>query len=171
VTREPHAPSPGKAPDSYTGSTESLINAVLAASQGLVAIAARSLSAAPAHVTLAQYRILVVLATRGPQFPTVLAAELGVAGSSITRLCDRLVAKRLIVRETDAANRRQVILSISPPGRSVVHAVLRVRRREIARVIAAVPAARRAQTIEALNELSAAIGEPPQGAWMLGWET
>ena len=41
---------------------EALVSAVLLASRALVAIAARSLAVAPADVTLAQYRLLVLLA-------------------------------------------------------------------------------------------------------------
>ena len=76
-----------------TSATDELADAVLDASRVLVAVAARSLAAAPSDVTLPQYRVLVVLATRGPQRPSDLAAELGVAASSITRMCDRLVVR------------------------------------------------------------------------------
>lgn len=169
TTRSPRSVTEG-APPERVPADESLINAVLLASRGLVAIAARSLAAAPAGVTIPQFRVLVVLATRGPQFPSVLAGELRVAPSSITRLCDRLVAKGLITRAEAPASRRQVELAISPAGRRVVDAVTRVRRQEIGRLIAAVPPQRRAQTIEALNELSAAAGEKPDHALLLGWD-
>ena len=149
---------------------ESLISAVLLASRALVAIAARSLAAAPSQVTLAQYRVLVLLASRGPQLPSVVAGDLGAAPSSITRLCDRLAANGLITRRTPAGNRRQVLLSISRAGRSVVDAVTRARRHEIARLVAAVPPARRGGVIEALKDLGAAAGEVPDQAWMLGWD-
>ena len=148
---------------------DALINAVLLASRAVVAIAARSLSAAPAHITLPQYRVLVMLATRGPQFPTVLAAELRVAPSSVTRLCDRLVAKGLIDRGEAPDSRRQIVVTISPAGRSVVDAVNSVRRQEIGRLVTAVPPERRSQTIEALNDLSVAAGEEPDRAWLPGW--
>ena len=58
-----------------------LTDAVVYASRALVAIAARSLSAAPSDVTLAQSRALVVLASRGPQRTSDLASELEVAPS------------------------------------------------------------------------------------------
>lgn len=149
---------------------ESLISAVLLASRALVAIAARSLSAAPEDVTLAQYRVLVVLAARGPQTPGGLAAELGAAPSSVTRLCDRLERKDLIERRTAAENRRQVILTILPAGRAVVDAVTTARRAEIGQVVHAVPPTRRAAVIEALNDFGAAAGEVPDDAWLMGWD-
>lgn len=138
---------------------------MLVASRALVAVAARSLAAAPADVTLAQYRVLVVLASRGPQFPTALAAELRSAPSSITRLCDRLEAKGLLTRSSATGNRKQVVLAISAAGRRVVDAVTRVRREEIAALVAAVPPARRHGVVAALTELAAAAGEVPDRAW------
>jgi len=161
------AASPGGAEE--VENQDDLINAVLLASRALVAIAARSLAAAPAHITLPQYRVLVVLATRGPQFPSVLANELRIAPSSVTRLCDRLVAKGLILRAEAPDSRRQVVVTISPAGRQVVDAVTDVRRREIGRLVTAVPAGRRPQTIEALNDLGAAAGEELERAWLPGW--
>jgi len=44
-----------------------VVDAVLSASRTLVAVAERSLGAAAEETTLAQYRALVVLASRGPQ--------------------------------------------------------------------------------------------------------
>jgi DNA-binding MarR family transcriptional regulator len=149
---------------------EALVSAVLLASRALVAIAARSLAAAPADVTLAQYRLLVLLASRGPQIPSAIAADLGAAPSSVTRLCDRLVTKGLISRRASTDNRREVLASISPAGRRVVDAVTRMRRSEIERVVRAVPPGRRANVIEALNDLGAAAGEVPDPSWRLGWE-
>jgi len=156
---------------------ETFVSAVLVASRALVAVAARSLAAAPADVTLAQYRILVVLASRGPQFPSALAAELRSAPSSITRLCDRLVAKGLLTRASAPGNRRQVVLAISAAGRRVVDAVTRVRRDEIASLVAAVPPARRRGVVGALNDLAAAAGEVPDRSWTpwtaagaVGWD-
>jgi DNA-binding MarR family transcriptional regulator len=149
---------------------EALVSAVLMASRALVAIAARSLAAAPAHVTVPQYRLLVLLASRGPQTPSAIATDLGAAPSSVTRLCDRLVAKGLIARRPSTGNRREVTLSISAAGRRVVDAVTRVRRGEIERVVRAVPTGRRASVIEALNDLGSAAGEVPDPLWRLGWE-
>ncbi|HEY2815460.1 MAG TPA: MarR family winged helix-turn-helix transcriptional regulator [Acidimicrobiales bacterium] len=151
--------------------SDELTDAVLFASRALVAIAARSLSAAPSDVTLPQYRALVVLASRGPQRTADLAAELDVAPSSITRLCDRLERKRLVSRRSDRDDRRQVTIAITAAGRKLVDAVTKVRRRDIGRVVKHIPLKRRATLIAALNELGAAAGEVPEQAWSLGWGT
>ena len=46
---------------------ETAVDAVLTASRTLIAVATRSLGAAAEDTTIAQYRALVVLASRGPQ--------------------------------------------------------------------------------------------------------
>jgi DNA-binding MarR family transcriptional regulator len=142
----------------------------LRASAALAGIATRSLAAAPSRVTPAQYRLLVLLDSRGPQMPSAVAGELGAVPSSVTRLCDRLVAKGLIFRSTSAENRRQVVLSTSSAGRSVVEAVSVARRREVQRVVRTIRRGRRQSAIDALNEFAVAAGgvsEYPD--CLLGW--
>ena len=58
------------------------VDAALTASRSLIAVATRSLGAAAEEVTIAQYRALVVLASRGPQRMADLAAALDVAPST-----------------------------------------------------------------------------------------
>ena len=147
---------------------DELADAVLTASRALVGVAAKSLAAAPADVTLPQYRVLVVVATRGPQRPTDLAAELGVAASSITRLCDRLVRKKLVM-QLRAANRREYEIQITDQGQAIVDAVMVSRRLEIRRLLGRIPPGRRQQLLVTLRELSLAAGEPESPASPLGW--
>ena len=56
---------------------DELVDAVLGSSRALVAVAARSLANVAEDVTLAQYRLLVELASRGPQRLADLATALG----------------------------------------------------------------------------------------------
>ncbi len=56
-------------------------------------MATRSLGAAAEHTTIAQYRALVVLASRGPQRMVDLAVALDVAPSTAGRMTDRLVGR------------------------------------------------------------------------------
>ena len=79
-----------------------MTEAVLTASRALVAVAARSLATAAAtEVTLPQYRALVVLAAQGPLRVGDLAEALGIHPSTTTRLCDRLVERKLVRRAVD----------------------------------------------------------------------
>jgi DNA-binding MarR family transcriptional regulator len=145
-----------------------LADAVLTASRALVAVAARSLAVVEDEVSLSQYRLLVVLASRGPQRIAALAEALGVNPSSATRLCDRLARKGLVRRRRAAADRREVRVSLAPLGRALVDQVTARRREEIGRLLAAVPVPRRRRIIEALETLAVAAGEPPDRDWALG---
>jgi DNA-binding MarR family transcriptional regulator len=146
-------------------SDEDMVEAVLRASRVLVAVAARSLSAVEHDMTLPQYRALVVLASRGQLRPTELAEALAVHPSTVTRLCDRLVAKRLVLRHESPANRREVSIRLTPKGRRLVDAVTDRRREEIAQIVAAIPNRERAATVRALHALGDAASEPADSAW------
>src|ERR1700749_3085160 len=82
-----------------------IVDAVLTASRTLVAVATRSLGAAAEHTTIAQYRMLVVLASRGPQRMVDLAAALDVAPSTAGRMTDRLGPQQLGPRPLGRAAR------------------------------------------------------------------
>ena len=151
-------------------SAEQVVDAVLRASRVLVSVAARSLAAVDHDVTLPQYRALVVLASRGPQRPTGLADALAVHPSTITRLCDRLVAKRLVQRSESPTNRREVSIRLTPKGRRLVDAVTERRRAEIAAIVARIPTRERATMVRALHALGEAAGEPADAAWFTGAE-
>src|ERR1700685_4118717 len=105
-----------------------VVDAVLTASRTLVAVATRSLGAAAENTTIAQYRMLVVLASRGPQRIGDLAAALDVAPSTAGRMTDRLVRKQLVRRHRARTDRRSVLVSVTAAGRQVVDEAT-VRRR------------------------------------------
>jgi DNA-binding MarR family transcriptional regulator len=145
-----------------------VVDAVLRASRVLVSVAVRSLATVDDDVTLPQYRALVVLASRGPQRPTTLAEALAVHPSTITRLCDRLVAQRLVRRGESAVNRREVTITLTPKGRRLVDAVTDRRRAEIGEIVARIPARERTPMVHALHSLGEAADEPNDADWFLG---
>jgi DNA-binding MarR family transcriptional regulator len=150
--------------------SDSVIDSVLSASRVLVAVAARSLSDVAEEVTLTQYRTLVVLASRGPQNMAGLAEAVGVTPATATRMCDRLVKKKLIVRRNERGDRRQVRLALSKTGLDLVTAVTSRRRQEIEKIIDAVPTEERAVLVQALGRFAAAAGEVPEQDWSTGWD-
>ncbi|HLH15511.1 MAG TPA: MarR family winged helix-turn-helix transcriptional regulator, partial [Solirubrobacteraceae bacterium] len=149
--------------------TDELVDAVLAASRALVAVAARSLAEIAEDVTLAQYRVLVELASRGPLRAADLAAALAVERSTATRMCERLVRKRLIDRRRSSVDRRAVRVSLSPAGRELVAEVTRRRRAEIATIVERMPGRGRQQVLVALRAFAHAAGEVPTQDWAMGW--
>ncbi len=146
-------------------------NSVLVASRVLVGVAARSLAAVADQVTLPQFRMLVMLSSRGPLRAGELADALGVHPSTATRMVDRLSADGLVDRHVNPGNRREVILSLSSRGSRLVDDVTRRREEQIAAIVAAMPERQRARLVGALRAFNSAAGEPEVEAPVapLGW--
>ena len=146
---------------------EGALDAVLTASRTLVAVATRSLGAAAEETTIAQYRALVVLASRGPQRMVDLAGALDVAPSTAGRMCDRLIRKDLIRRHRARADRRAVLMSITASGRQVVDQATSRRRTLIAGILRNLPPGTQQAVASALQAFADAAGEIPDGQWPL----
>jgi DNA-binding MarR family transcriptional regulator len=149
----------GRAPD------EAVVDAVLTASRTLMAVATQSLGAAAEETTIAQYRALVVLASRGPQRMVDLAKALEVTPSTAGRMCDRLLRKRLIRRHRARVDRRAVQVSITAAGREVVDAATARRRALLAQILAKLPPAQQSAVADALRAFAVAAGEVPDDQW------
>jgi DNA-binding MarR family transcriptional regulator len=148
---------------------EDLVSAVVTASRVLVGVAARSLAGFADEVTIPQYRALVLLAARGSVRPVDLAEALAITTSTVTRLCDRLERKGLVTRTRDLEDRREVWIALTLAGRRMVEQVTAVRRREIERILDAVPERDRRGMLAAFGRFAEAAGEVPDSSWS-GWE-
>ncbi len=144
------------------------VDAVLTASRALVAVATRSLGAAAEDTTIAQYRALVVLASRGPQRMVDLAGALDVTPSTAGRMCDRLVRKGLVRRHRAHADRRVVQVSITPAGRQVVDQATARRRVLLGAILGKLPADQQLAVAAALESFAGAAGEIPESEWPEG---
>jgi DNA-binding MarR family transcriptional regulator len=140
-------------------SLDVLTDALLAASRVLVAVSARSIAHVDETITIPQFRTLVILSTRGPSKIATLAVALDVQPSTATRMVDRLVAAELADRKPNPESRRELIIELTPRGRTIVDAVTAHRRREIAAVVERMPADDRTGLIRALTAFSTAGGE------------
>jgi DNA-binding MarR family transcriptional regulator len=147
---------------------EATVDAVLTASRTLIAVATRSLGAAAEETTIAQYRALVVLASRGPQRMVDLARALDVTPSTAGRMCDRLLRKGLIRRHRARADRREVQVSITAAGRRVVDEATTRRRALLAEILSRLPVREQAAVAAALEAFAAAAGEIPDSMWPAG---
>lgn len=132
-------------------------------------VAARSLGAIEDSITLPQYRALVLLASRGEENVGVLAEALAIHPSTATRLCDRLAKKGLIERSTSVESRREVTLTLTDAGRTLLRATTQRRVREISKIVGRLDPKTRRAAIEALNAFADAAGEVPDETWKLGW--
>ncbi len=92
--------------------SERSVDAVRAAAR-LAKVAGSAL--VDAELTLPQYRVLVFLSVRERPAAHV-AALLGVTPPTVTSVVDGLVARGLVSRTTDPADRRRVVLRITDDG-------------------------------------------------------
>lgn len=133
-----------------------VVDSVLAASRVFVAVASNALAGLSPQVTLPQFRTLVLLENRGAMTVAELAAELGVAPSTASRMCDRLVAKKLVRRTLDRKNRRRARLTVQPAGRQLIAAGTERRKEQIADLLASIPLPEQRRLANALGVLVAA---------------
>lgn len=151
---------------SRVSDVDDLVTGLLTASRVLVGVSARSLAEVEDTVTVTQFRTLVVLQSQGEMNLNRLAELLDVTPSTAMRMVDRLLSADLVSRQTNPANRREVVLALTPTGRSIVRRVTAKRRAEISRIVAAMPAGKRSTLIAALKAFADAAGEPtPPPEW------
>jgi DNA-binding MarR family transcriptional regulator len=148
---------------------EQTVRALLALSRAMVALAARNLTTVDADVTLTQYRTLVVLAGGGPQRSAVLAKELNVAPSTLTRMCDRLERKELVRRFHRHNDRRSIWLGLTAAGRDLVGVVMQARQRELEAVVRGAGLGLSAEGLDVLHGFVRASGELPDDEWWQRW--
>lgn len=154
------------------GDVDALTDAVLTASRLLVAVSARSLAAVEETITLPQFRLLVLLDSRGVMKLSTLADLLDVNPSTATRMVDRLVTTGMIARQPNPVTRREVVVDLTTEGRRVVRGVTRRRRAAISRIVAKMSEDERRGLVDALTAFTAfteAGGEPAVTSTDLGW--
>lgn len=154
-----HSRSAANAPNSG-GAADEVVSAVLTASRLLVAVSARSLATVEESLTLAQFRMLVVLDSRGAMNISRLGEHLDVIPSTAMRMVDRLAAAGMLEREANPANRREIVIRLTDEGRRVVRRATERRRAQIARIVAAMPPEERAGLVNALRAFNRAGDEP-----------
>lgn len=154
------------------GPSAEQIQAVVLATRVLVAVTTQSIVSLDDQVTLPQLRVLVMIASRGPQNLRSLAQGLGVHASNATRLCDKLVEADLIQRSEDPADRRNLVLGLSAAGHQLVYDMTDQRRAAIAAILANMPPQLRDDLVPVLRGFAHAAGEiTERQVWALGWST
>ncbi|MZD05928.1 MarR family transcriptional regulator [Streptomyces sp. SID5785] len=146
--------------DERRDDVDAVTRAVLTASRVLVAVSARSIAEVEDRVTLPQFRMLVVLSSRGATKLVALAGLLRVAPSTAMRMVDRLIAAGLADRQINPDNRRETLLQLTDEGRRTVEDVTARRREEIESIVQRLDPAKRTALIEALSDFNEAVAEP-----------
>ena len=129
------------------------------ATRVLTGVALRSLDVLDGVVTLAQFRLLAVLADLGRARSAQVARALGLDASTVTRLADRMVAAGHVIRGSDPAHRSVVTLELAASGQDLVARVAAARERELRRLLDALPPDSRQVITSALRQLVRAAGD------------
>jgi len=150
--------------------TAALVHAVMVAAQALVGVAAQGIAQVEDRVTLPQFRVLMLVATRGGLNLGALAQAMGVHPSNASRACDRLVDAGLLARSESTLDRRNLMLELTPDGQALIDEVIDHRRNAIATILEGLPESRRRTLANAMLSFAEAAGEiHGDSAWKLGW--
>jgi DNA-binding MarR family transcriptional regulator len=82
-------------------------------------------------ITMAQAKLLYVVATAGELSMSEIAQRLGVTVSTSSGAVDRLVELGLLARSDDPANRRQVRVSVTPSGSTTLGQLRELSNRQL----------------------------------------
>ncbi|WP_334685791.1 MarR family winged helix-turn-helix transcriptional regulator [Arthrobacter sp. CAN_A2] len=146
------------------GTSDREIDAVMRASRALIAVVATSLADVEQQVTPAQLRVLVLIASRGPQTLGSVAEDLKVHASNASRTCDRLVAARMIERGEIPTDRRFLQLRLTDTGTHFLAGLMAHRRGALAEIVARMPAEDRRELGTVMESFAEAAGEPSDEA-------
>lgn len=135
----------------------------------MVVLAEASVQQVTDQVTLPQYRTLVLLAALGSSRLAELAKAMGVSPSTATRMCDRLVRKRLMSRVRDEVDRREIILDLTDEGRELVTAVTARRRVLVEGILRSIPVPERPHLVRSLELLTSVLDQANTEQWRAGW--
>lgn len=136
--------------------TGAMVDAVLAAANVLMRVAARSVVEVEDSVSSPQLRVLVFVSLHGAQSAGAIARELDVHASNATRICDRLIRLGFLIRSESGGDRRFVRLELTSGGAELVSKVFEQRRNDLATVFGSVPASKREAVMDAFRIFAAA---------------
>lgn len=106
------------------------------------------------RLSVVQLRALTVLRGLGGTSLGRLAAGMGVAPSTASRLVDRLVAAGLAAREPAPHSRRELVLTVTARGQEILDRYDGFRLTELRALLDALPAERREPVLAALAEFA-----------------
>jgi len=108
-------------------------------------------------ITVAQAATLDALSVSGPVRQGELGRRLGIAPSTLTRNLSRLLHAGLVERVTDPADARASRIRLLPAGMQAAEEVRSMERGFARAVFDRLPAERRAEIVESLDDLLASV--------------
>ncbi|WP_170152059.1 MarR family winged helix-turn-helix transcriptional regulator [Subtercola boreus] len=137
------------------------MEATLVASRALLGVVARSVADALTHVTLPQFRVLVIVSGTGPIRIGKLAARMNAVQSTFSRTVQRMVLMGWLHRAPSSDSRREIVVTVTAKGQALVDQVTAARRAELARILSALSEEEQAALTRAFDTFANAAGEPP----------
>lgn len=131
-----------------------VVSLLLSASRALVAVSARSLTEVEDHLTLSEFRALVVLQSHGAASVGSLARRLGLGAEAGERVVSRLSDDGSLRREADD------VLRLTSQGEELVTRVTEHRREALGEIATRMTQNERELLVEALITFARAAGEP-----------
>jgi DNA-binding MarR family transcriptional regulator len=110
-------------------------------------------------VTTSQAYTLLALPPRQSLTMNELSDTMGLAGSTMTRMVDQLVAKELAHREQDEQDRRLVRVALTPGGEEVRSTLRHLLDTFFGQALDRIPAKEHASILRSLERLNRAIAE------------
>lgn len=144
----PPSPSPAETATTLAGAAPALILCWARAEEGI-----------EPQVPPSQLRALLALGRYGPLNLVGLAQELGALPSSASRLCDRLEAAGLLVRGVNEASRREIEVSLSRDGRTLLERLTQSRQHQLSIVLDAMSPADRNALITGMDAFATAAAK------------
>lgn len=114
-----------------------------------------------------EFDILATLLRSGAPYRLTagdLATTSMISSGAITNRIDRLVARSLVTRETDPANRRSVLISLTEQGRDLVGKAMSEHVANEARLIGSLSPSEQEHLARLLRKVLTALGDVPPGA-------
>lgn len=86
-------------------------------------------------LTMKQLKVLMVLCSLGPSRPSVIASCIGASAANATGVLDRLEAQGYVARHPDSADRRALLVDLTPTGQTVVNDLHVAGQQRLSRVL------------------------------------
>jgi DNA-binding MarR family transcriptional regulator len=105
------------------------------------------------NLTMPQLKVALLLFTGGPTRMSTIASELEVSTATATGVVERLVDRRLVLREGDPSDRRVVICRLSHEGERLISGLWQLSQDQIRRMLRNLDLARLRLIADALDAL------------------
>jgi MarR family 2-MHQ and catechol resistance regulon transcriptional repressor len=108
---------------------------------------------------LSDFAILELLLNRGPQPVNTIGQRIQLTSGSVTTAVDRLEERGLVVRSSDAADRRSRIVSLTPDGSKCIGEIFGHHRKAMDRAAGGLTKGERATLIQLVKKLGRSADE------------